>query len=116
MRQLAQQVNVNRFRFHLLRWIMNEQLPFVTVKDEDFREMLLSLSISIERYLPHKSTIRNWVMTEFQQSKSFIKQTLKESKSKVHISFDLWTAPNAYAICAITAHFVEVITATAAFC
>jgi hypothetical protein len=50
---------MNRFRFYFLRWIINKQLPFVIVKDEDFREMLLSLLIFIRRYLPYKNIIRN---------------------------------------------------------
>ncbi len=32
---------------------------------------------------------------------------LKEARSKVHLSFDLWTSPNHHAICGVTAHFVS---------
>ena len=53
-------VNVDKFRYHLLRWIVNKQIPFDKVKDEDFREILLSLSVTIDRYLIQSSqTIRN---------------------------------------------------------
>ena len=31
---------------------------------------------------------------------------LAQSKSRIHISFDLWTSSNGYAICAVCAHFV----------
>jgi hypothetical protein len=44
-------INVNKFRYHLLRWIVNKQTPFDEVEDEDFKEMLLSLSPTIDRYL-----------------------------------------------------------------
>jgi hypothetical protein len=54
-----QQVNVSRFRFHLLRWIINEQLPFNAVEDEDFRLMLLTLSASIGKYIPQRKTFYN---------------------------------------------------------
>jgi hypothetical protein len=50
---------VHRFRHHLLHWVVNKQLPFTTVEDDDFRQMLLALSPSIESYMVGKSTIRN---------------------------------------------------------
>jgi hypothetical protein len=53
-------INVNKFRYHLLRWIVNKQTPFDEVEDEDFKEMLLSLSPTIDRNLVQSSqTIRN---------------------------------------------------------
>jgi hypothetical protein len=97
---------VHRFRHHLLHWVVNKQLPFTTVEDDDFRQMLLALSPSIESYMVGKSTIRNWVVEEYERARLQVKEVLAEAKSKIHISFDLWTSPNAYAICAICAHFV----------
>ena len=103
---LLQRVDIEKFRHHLLRWIVRNQLAFTTVEDEDFRQLLLALSCNVEKYLVHKSTIRNWAEIEFDRSHLIIKQLLATAKSKIHISFDLWTSPNAYAICAICSHFV----------
>jgi hypothetical protein len=36
-----------------------------------------------------------------------VKQRLALAKSKIHISFDLWTSPNIHAIIAVVAHFLS---------
>jgi hypothetical protein len=100
-------VNVKLFRYHLLRWIVKQQIAFDEVEDEDFQAMLLALSTSVEKYLVQSSqTIRNWAQSEYVAAQSQVKQILVEARSRIHISFDLWTSPNGYALCAICAHFV----------
>jgi hypothetical protein len=54
---LVTPMNIDRFRHHLLYWIVKRQLPFTTVDDEDFKAMLLAISPSTERYLIGKSTV-----------------------------------------------------------
>jgi hypothetical protein len=103
---LVTKVNIDRFRHHLLRWIVRRQLPFNIVEDEDFRKLLQALSPSIEPYLMHKSTIRNWLKEEYERMLLRIKQETAAAKLRIHISFDLWSSPNGYAICAICSHFV----------
>jgi hypothetical protein len=106
---LIQRVDVEAFRYHLLRWIVNRQVAFIEIEDEDFRQMLLCLSQTIEPYLVQcGDTLRNWLDEEYILAKRQVKQCLSEAKSKIHISFDLWTSPNALAICAVVAHFVNI--------
>ena len=69
--------------------------------------MLLALSPSIESYMVGKSTIRNWVVEEYERARLQVKEVLAEAKSKIHISFDLWTSPNTYVIYVICAYFVR---------
>jgi hypothetical protein len=105
---LIQRVDVEAFRYHLLRWMVNRQIAFIEVEDEDFRQMLLCLSQAIEPYLVHcGDTVRNWVEEEYIRAKQQVKQRLAEARSRIHISFDLWTSPNSLAICAMVAHFVN---------
>ena len=52
------------------------------------------------------TTIRNWIEEEYQYTMTAIKGVLASSYSKIHISFDLWTSLNGYALCGIVAHFV----------
>ena len=68
---------------------MNKQLLFITVKDNDFQQILLALSPSIESYMVGKSTIRNWVIEEYKRARLQVKEVLAKAKLKIHISFDL---------------------------
>ena len=105
---LIQRVDVEAFRYHLLRWVVNREVAFIEVEDDDFRQMLLCLSQTIDPYLvKSRDTLRNWVDEEYILAKRQVKLRLAEAKSKIHISFDLWTSPNALAICAVVAHFVN---------
>jgi hypothetical protein len=106
-RSLTTTVNVDLFRHHLLRWIVKRQIPFDEVEDTDFQAMLLSLSQAIEPYLVQSAqTIRNWAQAEYEIAQIQVKQAVRAARSRIHISFDLWTSPNGYSLCAICAHFV----------
>jgi hypothetical protein len=49
--ELFQTLNVNKWRYHLMRWIVRKHLPFTITEDDDFEEMLMVLNQSISRYL-----------------------------------------------------------------
>ena len=36
-----------------------------------------------------------------------MRKELRSTRSNIHLSFDLWTSPNCYAIIAIVAHFID---------
>jgi hypothetical protein len=101
-------VNVDTFRYYLTRWIVNCHIPFIAVEDKDFQEMLKSLNVSVDNYLVKTgNSIRNWVEDDFIDAKRLIREeVLARAISKIHISCDLWTSPNGYAMCGITAHFI----------
>lgn len=103
---LIQRLDVPRFRHHLLRFIVNQQLPFTIVEDEHFRQLLLALSHNVEKYFVMKSTIRTWVQEDFDEATQVVRSVIAQAKSRIHISFDLWTSPNAYTLCAVCAHFI----------
>ena len=69
--------------------------------------MLCACNEAVEPYLPRSgSTIKNWVVDEFEKVKNEVRVQLLHAQSKVHISFDLWSSPSGYSLCGIVAHFV----------
>ena len=69
--------------------------------------MLLILLQLISPYLVGGDTIRNWALDEYLRANDTVKQLLADAKSRVHISFDLWTLPYQLVICAVITHFVN---------
>jgi hypothetical protein len=68
----------------------------------------MELNITIKPYLVQSgSTIRNWAENEFIEAQQQIVDQLGTAISRIHISFDLWTFPNGYALCGIVTHFVS---------
>ena len=105
--RLLQSFNATRFRRHLLQWLVKRQHSFIEVEDEDFQEMLCACNEAVEPYLPRSgSTIKNWVVDEFEKVKNEVQVQLMHAQSKVHISFDLWSSPSGYSLCGIVAHFI----------
>ena len=99
--------NVETFRYKLTRWMVNRHISFVEVEDEDFRDLVKCLNPSIKDYLVKTgNSIRDWVEGDFIESKQLIREVLARAISKIHISCDLWTSPNGYAMCGVAAHFI----------
>ena len=99
---------IDKFRRCLLRWVINRQHSLIEVEDKDFRAMLRSLNDRVKGYIPGADTLRNWIDQEVAESFYQVVDVLQEAKSRIHISFDLWSSPNGYAICGVVAHFIDV--------
>jgi hypothetical protein len=108
IRGLIQTVNIDEFRFHLIRWIVERHIPFTVVEDSNFQMMLKSLNSTVKEHIVKcGDTVRNWIEDEFIDAQVIIREeVLKKAISKIHISCDLWSSPNGYAICGIAAHFI----------
>ena len=45
-------------------------------------------------------------MRQYESQKEKVKQLIQSAKSRIHISYDLWTSPNTLAILGVVAHYV----------
>ena len=99
--------DVDKFRNLLLQWIIQQQVPHSAVEQQEFRDLLLYLQPSLERYLISRNTITNWVLNEYTKAQSTIKTLLARAQSRVHLSFDIWTSPSVMPILGICSHFLS---------
>jgi hypothetical protein len=96
------------FKRLLIRWIVYCHLAFLMVENIYFRELIEYLNKGLAGLLPQaKSTLRHWVLQEFQMQKAVIQVELSDSLSSIHLSFDLWTSPNHMAIISVFGHFLD---------
>ena len=54
------------------------------------------------------NSIRKLILQEHQRRRLKVIDDLQAAKSKIHLSFDLWTSPNALALCGVVAHYLTV--------
>ena len=92
--------------------MVKKHISYSQVEDEDFREFIDSCSlgaVSAEALLPRSgNTIRSWILNEYKRRKIHLcEKVLAHATSVVHISFDLWTAPNNTAYIDIVGHFLD---------
>jgi hypothetical protein len=104
---LIHSLNIVCWRAKLLKWVVISHTPFRVVEDMAFREMLMELHPQISRYIPVGTTLRRWLQKEFQQATGIIRSWLRGARSRIHLSFDLWTSPNRYAMLGVIGHFVH---------
>lgn len=96
------------FKTLLVRCIVYCQVAFVMLENEYFRELLACLNQSIADLLPRaRATLRGWIKDEYVDRKAALKDELAEAISDIHLSFDLWTAPNYMSILGVYGHWIS---------
>jgi hypothetical protein len=53
------------------------------------------------------NTLKRWILKEFEKKRLEVKNELTTARSRIHISFDLWTLPNSLALVAVVAHYLD---------
>lgn len=97
-----------RFEAALIALIVCLNLAFSTVESVWFISLLSVISnlVGSAYHLPTShNTIASWVKQSCREKKTKIKALLAKSRSRVHLSFDIWTSGNHHAFTAVVAHF-----------
>jgi len=83
-------------------------ITFSQVENDWFRRFLAALSPHLEPWIPKAgNTVKAWILAEFERRQEEIKKQLHSSKSRIHLSFDLWTSPNNIAFVGVVGHFMS---------
>src|SRR5947209_6667996 len=97
----------NLWKLVLIQWIVYCHIAFSQIESPYFRKLVKLLNEGVAALIPCRNTIRKWVIQEFEQRKRKMRHELHGARSNIHISFDMWTSPNCYAIMAIVAHYID---------
>ena len=99
------------FKLTLIKWVIDANVSLAAVENRLFRQLLELTALgsnTISELVPTADSIRTWILNEFLARKADIKrQLVEESRSKIHLSFDLWTSPNSMSIMAVVAHYLD---------
>jgi hAT family C-terminal dimerisation region len=96
-----------RLKLRFIEWIVVMHITFSQVESEWFRRFLVVLSPTLEGWIPRAgNTVKKWILAEFEKRQERVKNRLHESKSRIHLSFDLWTSPNNFAFVGVVGHFM----------
>lgn len=100
---------VDEFKRLLIQWVVHFQIALVAVENESFYQLLELLNPRVAALLPATGdTVRRWIIDAYEVYKCRIKRELHEqSISMIHISFDLWTAPNSIPLMGVVAHYTN---------
>src|SRR5271156_2269045 len=83
-------------------------IALVIIESESFREFIHTIAPALDAFIISSSnTIRNWIMKLFKAQTLVIKRKLARARTKIHISFDLWTSLNRRSLVGIVAHWLD---------
>ena len=101
-------VNLAEFQRNLTTWLTVSRQAFTAVQEPVFCEMIANLNKTAAQMLPSGNTARSWVVNEFNRQKKYLAERLRLARSRVHLSFDLWTAPAGNrSYLGVVAHWVD---------
>lgn len=98
-----------KLKEEICAWIVDANVPMWCVRHQTFQKMLLRLNPGLVQAVVPQSdtTIKRWLVDMYKQHKANIMSSLENSLSKIHISFDLWTAPNALPLIGVVGHWLD---------
>src|SRR5579859_2928030 len=93
---------------NLVKWMLRDLIPFSQVESMSFHKFIASIRHDAVSFIPRSGdTIRSWILARFNQACDEIKQHLAMAASNIHISCDMWSSPNNYALLGIIAHWTD---------
>ena len=105
---LVTTVNYDVLKRLFIRWIVYCQIAFTILENDYFRELLTFMNASLADLLPRAaSTLRSWILDEYAEHKKRVQHEIGLAQSDIHLSFDMWTAPNGTAILSIYGHWIS---------
>jgi hypothetical protein len=94
------------WRRNCLQWMVETHQPLSAVDHPSFRRMIEGITPKMKKYLFGRNAARDAVESEFEAAKDKIRDLIKESVTRIHISMDVWTAKfSKFGILGVVAHF-----------
>jgi hypothetical protein len=98
----------DQFKALLLRLFTSEQLPFNHVQSEAFRDLLIYCQPRLLNIIPSRRSIRRYIGVAYQQSLQVVKSELQQARTRINLSFDLWTSPGRrLSLLGVTVHYLD---------
>lgn len=96
------------FRQALLKWHILDQVSLRKATSDAHNDLLSIVNPDTELLtITSHSTMREEVITLYKTSLGIVKGYLAKAKSKVTLSFDIWTAGNKLPLLGIVAHYID---------
>jgi hypothetical protein len=83
-------------------------IALVIIESESFREFIYTIAPALDEFMINSvTTIRRWILKLFAAQTVVIKRKLAKARSRIYISFDLWSSPNHRSLVSIVGHWLN---------
>ena len=105
--QRPRQITIDRVILTLIQWIILAHIALSCVEMKAFQELLRMLNPVVFEYIyTSGKSVRSFILKEFHHRRLGVVDELQSARSKIHLSFDLWSSPNALSLCGVVAHYL----------
>lgn len=106
--QLATPFDERSWKARFVDWVILEDVTFRQASSGRLRWLIANGGELASQLLPkHHTTVCSWIRQTFESRRQIIFDLVKNAKSCVHLSFDLWTASNGFHYIGVVGHFVD---------
>ncbi|XP_070022044.1 zinc finger BED domain-containing protein RICESLEEPER 2-like [Nicotiana sylvestris] len=89
----------------LARMIIKDEIPFISVEKDGFRDFVRSLQPLF--HIPSRTTMTRDCLEIYHEARLALKSILKESKQRICITTDTWTSIQRINYMCVTAHYID---------
>jgi hypothetical protein len=106
--QLASHFDEGAWKARFVDWVIVEDVTFRQASSVRLRWLISNGGELASQLLPeHHTTVCSWIRQTFESRRHIIVNLVKDARSSIHLSFDLWTASNGFHYVGIVGHFVD---------
>lgn len=103
----AHPLHAERWRQDFINWIAHDDITFEQAASPRLHKIILGGGPAVQHLLPCSGTVRSWLMKTYNERIADVKSSLACSRSKINLSFDVWSSPNHLSMLGIVGHWID---------
>ena len=97
------------WKARFINWIILEDVTFRQVSSRRLQWLIANGGGLASQLVPEDhTTVCSWIRQSFERRHLIIFDLVKNAKSSIHLSFDLWTASNGFNYIGTVSHFIDI--------
>jgi len=100
-------LQAERWREDFVNWITYDNISFEQAASPWLRKVILGGGTQVQHLLPCARTVRSWLTSTFSDRITEVRTSLARSRSRIVLSFDVWSSPNYHSMLRVVAHWID---------
>ena len=97
------------WKARFIDWIILKDVTFRQASSRRLQWLIANGGGLASQLVPeHHTTVCSWIRQSFERRHLIIFDLVKNAKSSIHLSFDLWTASNGFNYIGTVSHFIDI--------
>ena len=90
-----------------LNWIAETDISFEDATHSSLRKVIINGGPHTKDLIPTRNTVRSWLIATYKERLLDVKSSLANSRSRIVVSLDVWSSPNAVSLLGVVGHWMD---------